>query len=246
MSESDGRRERRRLNKKKILDAVLELTQESLSFPSPEAIAERASVSRRSIFRLFESMDALLSKALDYHLQEIRERHDVLPAPKGDLQERIALLAHIRAELYEFMTPTRVIVERIRHQFEPIEARLVRARTNIRAHLEVYFAQDLPADPQARLQTLDALEAVTSWRFWHTLRSDQSCAQRRRARGRPHDRLAAGNRDASVSPPLTAWPGSERLSVTADRAPCCLSRCVGWHPNFAGLPLRLRHTVRSQ
>ena len=55
----DGRRLRSETSRLRIVEAIIALVSEGLAMPPAEAVATRAGVGLRTVFRLFEDMDGL-------------------------------------------------------------------------------------------------------------------------------------------------------------------------------------------
>jgi len=70
-SQSDGRRQRSQRSREKILKSMWELMLEGDMSPSAAAIAERAGVGLRSVFRHFEDLDTLLRELMLLSYDEI-------------------------------------------------------------------------------------------------------------------------------------------------------------------------------
>ena len=64
MSAEDGRRLRRERNRDAVVQAVLELVREGELAPGVEAVAARAGLSARSVFRYFDDLDDLCRAAI--------------------------------------------------------------------------------------------------------------------------------------------------------------------------------------
>ncbi|MEM9488658.1 MAG: TetR family transcriptional regulator [Myxococcota bacterium] len=149
---------------------------ETGDLPSPEQVAERAGVSRRSVFRHFNDMSALAQEAMTLQRAEVAERFMPLPLPEGDVAERVEALVDNRADIYEFIMPLRRIAERRRHEAPHVERGITDGRKFFRAHVEVLFKDFLPTDRRQRGDVLNALEQISSWSAWRTLRDDQGCS----------------------------------------------------------------------
>ena len=85
----DGRTLRRERNRAAMVDAMLELYREGNLAPSSDAIAERAGLSPRSLFRYFEDIDDLVHAAITRQQQRIapvarrRRRSPTRRSPSG-------------------------------------------------------------------------------------------------------------------------------------------------------------------
>jgi AcrR family transcriptional regulator len=178
----DGRRARSERSREAVVEAILDLFGDGVERPTVEQVAERAGVSRRSVFRHFEDLQALNAAAVQRHLHRLAPAL-APPASGGGRSERVARLAAHRARLYEEMTPVRQVSERLRGRSELITTTLEQGRTYLRGQLEVLFAGELGRlSPPARDELLDGLEVATSWSTWHVLRSQQRCSADRAER----------------------------------------------------------------
>jgi TetR/AcrR family transcriptional regulator, regulator of autoinduction and epiphytic fitness len=176
---ADGRRARAERSRDAVVDAILELLNEGVDRPSVAEIAERAGVSPRSIFRYFDDLESLFAAAIERHLERIRPLF-VVPAAHGDTSDRVRSLVRKRADFYEAITPVRRTAERLRERSSVIEYRIERAHETLRQQLVDLFAAELNAlDPAEAREVLDGIDLATSWRAWHTMRTEQGCSRRR-------------------------------------------------------------------
>lgn len=170
---ADGRRARGARNRDAVVAAILELLREGNPNPGAHEIAERSGVSVRSVFRHFDDLESLHEVAIEQVLEQSAHLY-APPAPTGDLAARSRAIVEQRARLFEEITPTRVVAERLRVRSEPIAAQLARAHSFLRDQIAELFAEELRALPAAeRRTTLDALDVALSWPSWHQLRTDQ-------------------------------------------------------------------------
>jgi AcrR family transcriptional regulator len=167
---SDGRRMRAERSREAIVGAVLDLLREGVEQPSADAVAARAGISPRSVFRHFDDLEALYAMAAarqgDVLLHLLRD------APReGSLDERLGHLVQRRAELFEEILHTRRAAERLRFASDAIAEGLAMSRRALRRQLLETLGADAP--PKRQAVVLDALEAVTGFGMWHQLRVDQ-------------------------------------------------------------------------
>jgi TetR/AcrR family transcriptional regulator, regulator of autoinduction and epiphytic fitness len=174
--ETDGRRARAERNRDAVVEAILDLLCEGVEYPTAEVIAERSGVSVRSVFRHFDDLESLHAAAVDRHSERIRDLFEPPPVG-GSLASRIDELAARRSQLFEAMTPVRVVGERLRGRSEVIDERLEFARELLRSQLTTLFEPELARQiGTARRDLLDAIEVATSWGTWNLLRADQGCS----------------------------------------------------------------------
>ena len=170
----DGRRASRERNRDAVVDALLNLYREGILSPSPEEVAKRAGLSRRSLFRYFDDLDDLCRAAIAR--QSLRAGH--LIALKdigvGSLADRIDRLAAQRFELFEAIAPA-ARVGRLRAPYQVIVAEDIRkSRAALRRQLEKHFAWELDRlGPDRRRDILSAADVLCSFESFDLLREAQ-------------------------------------------------------------------------
>ncbi|MFW6262358.1 MAG: TetR/AcrR family transcriptional regulator [Spirochaetota bacterium] len=192
---ADGRRTRQLENKAKVIRAMLDLLRETGEVPSVEDVADRAHVSRRSVFRFFANRELLLRATIDLMSAEVRERFPMPEPSGGPIADRIARFVEHRADYYEFITPVRRIAERKKDVAAPIREAQARARTAEREHIAAYFADLGPRPGNDRERWIDAVWLVASWNAWAALRLDygRSVGQAREVVERSLRAIVAGH-----------------------------------------------------
>ncbi|MFM7617308.1 MAG: TetR/AcrR family transcriptional regulator [Actinomycetes bacterium] len=166
----DGRRARSQRSHDAVVEALLALCREGTLRPSAAEVADRAGVSVRTVFRLFEDLDSLVEIAVEQQWERIGALHDA-PDATGSRAERAAALAHQRIAIHDAIAP---IVRGGRHLIDQSAAmrRTIRQRRNmLREQLEVQFDRELrgraPADAR---ELLSALEVACSFESIEYLR----------------------------------------------------------------------------
>jgi AcrR family transcriptional regulator len=154
-----------------VVDAILDLLNEGVVQPTAQEVSDRSGVSMRSIFRLFQDVEALHGAAVERQLARIRPLLRPLPT-EGPLAERIGVLADDRARFFDAVAPVRRLAVRRAPESPLIRAELARLDRYFRSQVAAVFATELagtgPAGP-----VLDALDVVTSWEAWDRLRRAQ-------------------------------------------------------------------------
>jgi AcrR family transcriptional regulator len=159
----DGRTARRNRNKDAVLDALIELAREGdgLAEPSIEAIAERASVSYRSVYRYFEDRTELMLSAIGRVMGDDYSIFDVADLGDGSLDTRIARLVEVRLAAYRRLAPLTRIAIRLRADEPAVAEAYEDVRRQMRAQLETQFAAELDAvatgDRAGVLASIDAM-----------------------------------------------------------------------------------------
>jgi AcrR family transcriptional regulator len=141
------------------------------------AIAARAGLSERSVFRYFDDLDALARAAVEAQAQRADHLFDPLPAD-GDLPARIDRLVEHRVALHLEVGPI-VHAARLRAALHAaIALGLGRRREQLRAQLEELFAAELSAagGGDKREDLLLALEVATGFDALHALQADRACS----------------------------------------------------------------------
>ncbi len=84
-----------------VVDAFIDLVLEHGSAPTPENVAERASVSRATFFRYFSSLDDLRRQATVRVAERFPDLLDVPDVGAGNLDDRVRRFVDSRFELHE-------------------------------------------------------------------------------------------------------------------------------------------------
>jgi AcrR family transcriptional regulator len=164
----DGRRRRTEDSRRRIVEAMLELTREGELAPSAEAVAERAGVGRRTVFRLFTDMESVYREMHAAMLERI-EYIRAIPIEGGTWRERLDCLVERRVRLFEEVAPIKVAADVHRHQsafLQEMHAEIVRT---LRQMLVFVLPKAIKDEPDQ----LEALDAVLSIDVWQRLRRDQ-------------------------------------------------------------------------
>jgi TetR/AcrR family transcriptional regulator, regulator of autoinduction and epiphytic fitness len=174
--EPDGRVARRERNREAVVDAIMVLVEAGEIEPSMADVAALAGVSERSIFRHFESREALLAAVIERQLEVVESLLHGIPA-EGPLPGRIHALVLERARLYEEITPMRRVAMRVADRSDLVAGQLHTARVWFRDELETLFAAELGRRtlPERR-DLLAGLALATSWEAWNVLREHEGCS----------------------------------------------------------------------
>ena len=159
----DGRTARRNRNKDAVLDALIQLASEGggLGEPSIEAIAERAAVSYRSVYRYFEDRTELMLSAIGRVMGDSFAIFDVPDLGDGSLDTRIARLIEVRLSAYHRLAPLTRIAVRLRADEPAVAEAYEDVRGQMRAQLETQFAPELAAvASEHRAGVIAAIDAM--------------------------------------------------------------------------------------
>jgi AcrR family transcriptional regulator len=196
----DGRQSRTARSRLAICEACLDLVQEGALQPSADQIAERAGLSRRSIFNHFADLAELYDAVVEVGMQrcaplleEISERQPVA--------RRIQQLADVRSKFFEATAAfTRALTAQA--LVGPAADQAVRvSRQALRLQhqeLERLFAQEVSSlSASERGEVLEAMSAETAPLTWEYLRRSRGNSVAR-ARAVVRRTLTAILRDAGV------------------------------------------------
>lgn len=164
---ADGRRERSRSSRSKIVVAMLELVGSGDVSPSAARVAEVAGVGLRSVFRHFEDMDALYREMGE--VIEARVLPIILRAPAGETwKQKMEDIAARRAAVFEMILPFRISASIKRFQSPYL---MHDYRRMIRLESETVEAH-LPPAVRADVTGARGLKVILSFQTWRLLRHD--------------------------------------------------------------------------
>ena len=190
----DGRVVRRERNRDAVVDAIMVLIRSGESQPALADVAQLAGVSERSIFRHFESRDALLAAVVERQVEMVTGLLREI-APTGPVADRISAFANERSRLYEEITPMRRAALQVVGDSDLVSGRLADIRQWLRDELEVVFDRELSRRSSTdRRDLLAALDVASSWEAWNLLRETEGCSvpRARRILARMMTRLLVG------------------------------------------------------
>jgi TetR/AcrR family transcriptional regulator of autoinduction and epiphytic fitness len=197
----DGRLSRTLRSRHAISEACLDLVQEGVLQPSADQIAERADLSRRSIFNHFadlaELYDAVAEAGMQRYAPLLKEISKDAP-----LSRRVDMLTEVRSNFFEAAAPfTRALTAQSLVGPADQQARRVSHDSLLRQKRDVerLFLSELDGlSPTVQQEVLEAMSAATSPLAWEYLRRSRGLSMTR-ARATMKRTLCALLRDAGVS-----------------------------------------------
>ncbi|MBI1406735.1 MAG: TetR/AcrR family transcriptional regulator [Caulobacter sp.] len=166
---TDGRRLRAEASRARIVAAMLELVREGFMTPPAEAVAERAGVGLRTVFRLFKDMDSLYREMQIMMLARLAPIA-AEPVVGEDWRARLRNLIHRRARLFEELMPLKVAADAQRTRSPYLQ----RENSNfLRLQREMATSQ-LPDELKADAALVEMIDLVLSFDAWRRLRLDQA------------------------------------------------------------------------
>ena len=158
----DGRRQRSERSRAKILRAMWDLLLEGDMDPSAAAIAERAGVGLRSVFRHFEDLETLYRELVLLAESEIAELF-MKPFTSTSWREQILELALRNADIWEKIIVPHTVGELKRFKSTVMMDDYKRARVQELAGVKAILPKDI-ADYENRLYALDSILSFANWR----------------------------------------------------------------------------------
>jgi AcrR family transcriptional regulator len=158
---TDGRTARRNRNRDAVLDAMIALTTETGEEPAIEAVAERAGVSYRSVYRYFDDRTELLLAAIGRLMGEVWPIFDIEHLGEGTFDERLERLIRARIGAYRRLAPLTRLAMR-RSVSEPVVTiQFDSVREFLREQIRTQFATELSAVPDAeRVVAVRAIDVM--------------------------------------------------------------------------------------
>jgi len=157
----DGRRNRGERSRRRIVAALMELVREGVVTPTAEAVAARADVGLRTVFRHFADMETLY--------REIAIEIDAVVGPAAatrlasrDWRERLAQSIELRAEVFERLMPFQLATAAHRHESPFLDEKQIASAALQRALLRHALPKSLAADKE-RFEALDLLLSSDAW-----------------------------------------------------------------------------------
>lgn len=165
---ADGRRERSRSSRIKIVAAMLDLVGKGDVSPSAARVAEVAGVGLRSVFRHFDDMDELyreMGEVIEAQVMPI-----ILQSPSGtDWKEKLFDIADKRSKVFETILPYRISASLKRFQSPYL---MQDYRRMLRFECETIEAH-LPTTAKADVAGARGLNVILGFQTWRLLRHDQ-------------------------------------------------------------------------
>ena len=174
LEKTDGRRRRSEASRERIVDAMLELVGEGVVTPSADAVAERAGVGLRTVFRHFENMENLYQQINAVMTAEVQPMI-VRPFEKQKWPAVLEELIERRSRLFERILPYKIAadVHRFHSPFLSRQvAEIARAQRSALLHL-------VPAALRTDSMFIESLDLILSFETWRRLRRDQELSQPR-------------------------------------------------------------------
>lgn len=166
IAREDGRRRRSADSRRRIVEAMLDLVREGDLTPSADAVAARAGVGRRTVFRLFSDMEGIYREMNGIMRDKVAPVR-ALPLAGDTTEARLHALVERRVRFFEEVMPVTIAASVHRHRSPVLQADHRAIQAELRAILAAVVGPD--TDPSL----LEALDAVLSIDLWRRLRVEQ-------------------------------------------------------------------------
>jgi TetR/AcrR family transcriptional regulator, regulator of autoinduction and epiphytic fitness len=171
--DTDGRNLRRTRNREAVLDAVVEIFESGDIDPSIDAVAERAGVSNRSIYRYFDHRDHLMRAAITHTMRRVVSELTFEPVGVGTFDERVDRFVDHRMTMYQRLAPiTRAA--KVAAVSQPIIAEEFEVgRVMLRQQFCEHFANEfLPLGPREQMRAIISAELAFQFEAFEYLASE--------------------------------------------------------------------------
>lgn len=173
---TDGRRERSKSSRARIVAAMLDLVRRGDVAPSAARVADEAGVGLRTVFRHFDDMDSLyreMSETIEAQVMPIVVKPFAGVDWRSDLDDMVGR----RTEVFEAILPFRLSANIKRYQSAFLMADYARL-TQLETQLVMAI---LPDHVRADRTGVAALCVALSFQSWRVLRHDQQLSPERAA-----------------------------------------------------------------
>ena len=172
--EADGRHLRSERSRSLIALGMLELVRETGTMPTTDAVADRAGVSRRSVFRHYADVSELLTAAYELQREEAFRRFPRRDPSNWSMDQRVEAFTERASELFEYVAPVRRAAVCMANDY-PVLFELMKGDDSVhRMIVENLFSEYLTSlpDDEAGLY-ISSLVSASSWANWEGLRREQ-------------------------------------------------------------------------
>lgn len=170
----DGRHRRTQDSQQRIIAAMLDLVQAGEVDPSADAVATRADVGLRSVFRHFNDMETLFLKIAAKIEEDVGAEYSK-PYRTTNWRENLAELTERRGRMFDRLLPYRRSANYHRFKSAFVKAQIVGLNKALRARLSEVLPKPVVRDTVA----FESLDMLLSFDTWIRLRDEQGLSARR-------------------------------------------------------------------
>lgn len=168
--QTDGRMQRSERTRALVVQAHADLLREGVLKPTAALIAERAGVSRRTLWTNFRDMESLLGATVEYWFRTDDELRTEIEAT-APLEDRILRFCAERERRLVNIAPAARAAVLGEPDYEALRASRRGHIARVRSDVQKTFAPELAEEDDPE-QLVDALTAATSWNAWSLMFDD--------------------------------------------------------------------------
>ncbi|MCD9154422.1 TetR/AcrR family transcriptional regulator [Aeromicrobium duanguangcaii] len=168
--QTDGRMQRSERTRALIVQAHADLLREGVLKPTAALIAERAGVSRRTLWSNFRDMESLLGATVEYWFRADDELRTEIE-PGAPLEDRILRFCAERERRLVNIAPAARAAVLGEPDYEALRASRHGHIARVRSDVKKTFAPELAASASPEV-LIDSLTAATSWNLWSLMFDD--------------------------------------------------------------------------
>jgi AcrR family transcriptional regulator len=166
---ADGRQLRSASSRRQIVDALFHLVAANDMTPGAEAVARRAKVGLRTVYRHFADMESLYREMSEVIDAALRPQYTA-PYLSNDWREQLKELARRVASIYEQIMPFRVAADLRRFESAHIAADIRRLVAMHAKSVDKILGRGGVVDTRRS----HSIQLVTSFESWRRMRHDQN------------------------------------------------------------------------
>lgn len=173
----DGRRNSLNVRMVRVVDAFIDLVLDGVVSPTPEAVSQRAGISRASVFRYFDTLDDLRAGAVGRVLERFAHLMDLGEASVDSLDGRVSSFVESRVRFHETLHPLSLLQRQ--HAANELVAEVIDVSRHLLTNqVRAYFQSDLDLlDREIREDVAVTISVLTSIESWQQLRQSNGWSQ---------------------------------------------------------------------
>lgn len=170
----DGRHLRSERSRAVIAKAMLDLVRNTGQMPTTDAVADRAGVSRRSVFRHYADVSELLTAAYELQRKDAFAHFPPRDPSQWSEDQRIEAFVDRGAAIFEHVTPVRRAAVHMASDY-PVLLDLMRDDDALhRTFIDNLFGPSFDGqETTVRTTLLNTMVVSSSWSTWYAMRSEQ-------------------------------------------------------------------------
>ncbi len=172
--QTDGRLLRTQRSRQVIVDSAFELMEDDAVMPTAQAVADRAGVTIRTLFRHFPEMDLLYRELHELTFKAYGKEYQ-----KGDktgtLEQRVSSAVVTFTNAYSKLRNVFLVTKSMIRTSDFLRENYARTQKRLSKRLLDWLPElaEMPDD------THDAVDALLSFEFWHRLHMNQGVSKKR-------------------------------------------------------------------